>query len=165
MEWERLIAGLVAGLAPVLPQLLAVVAAVLVFTCPMPGRGPRLSQKPDPWRRFKYGTRRLVMSRAGDRCEGPVFLAWGRCRNRATEADHIYPWSRGGATSPRNGQALCAGHNRRKAAMKPPWWYVLALEHRRRSYFPPGNDVRVSAAMSAAELAAHATPSVGNLKP
>jgi hypothetical protein len=49
--------------------------------------------------------------------------------------------------------------------MKPPWWYVLALEHRRRSYFPPGNDVRVSAAMSAAELAAHATPSVGNLKP
>jgi hypothetical protein len=44
--------------------------------------------------------------------------------------------------------------------MRPPWWYVLSLERRRRSYFPEGVDVRVSAVMSAADLAAHAiTPS------
>jgi HNH endonuclease len=156
MDWGRLIPAIVAGLAPVLPQLLAVLAVVLVLRCPMPGRGPRLFQRADPWRLFKYETRRLVMSRAGNRCEGAVFLAWGRCRETATEADHVYPWSRGGPTSPRNGQALCSGHNRHKAAMQPPWWYLLSLENRRRSYFPPGEDVRVSAAMSVAELTSRA---------
>jgi len=35
----------------------------------------------------------------------------------------------------------------------PPWWYVLALEKRRRAYFPDGADVRVSAVMNKAELA------------
>lgn len=152
MDWGRLISTLAAGVAPVLPQLLAVLAAILVISRPLPGRGPRLFQRADPWRVFKYETRRQVMSRAGHRCEGAVFLAWGRCREAATEADHVYPWSRGGPTSPCNGQALCRGHNRHKAATKPPWWYVLSLEHRRRSYFPPGEDVRVSAAMSDREL-------------
>ncbi len=96
MDWGRLISTLAAGVAPVLPQLLAVLAAILVISCPLPGRGPRLFQRAGPWRVFKYETRRQVMSRAGHRCEGAVFLAWGRCREAATEADHVYPWSRGG---------------------------------------------------------------------
>jgi hypothetical protein len=158
VEWGDLFAGFVVGFGPVLPQFLSIVVVVFVLKCPMPGRGPRLAQDRDPWRRFKYETRRLVMSRAGDRCEGAVFLAWGRCSEPATQADHIYPWSGCGPTSPSNGQALCAGHNRHKGSMKPPWWYLLSLERRRRTYFPPGHDVKVSGAMSRAELASHTAP-------
>ena len=47
-----------------------------------------------------------------------------------------------------NGQALCKAHNRSKGASTPPWWYVLGLERRRRSYFPVDADVRVLAVMS-----------------
>jgi hypothetical protein len=96
MDWGRLIAALVAGVAPVLPQLIAALAAILVLSCPLPGRGPRMFQRTDPWRLFKFEARRLVMSRAGHRCEGAVLLALGRCRETATEADHVYPWSRRG---------------------------------------------------------------------
>lgn len=130
---------------------------MLVLTCPIPGRGPRLFQRQDPLRLFKGETRRVVMARAGGRCEGSAFLAWGRCRDDATEADHVYPWSRCGPTTLEDGQALCRGHNRHKAAMKPPWWYLLSLEHRRHSYFPLGADVRATATISAAELAEHAS--------
>lgn len=52
-----------------------------------------------------------------------------------------------------NGQALCKAHNRAKSSLTPPWWYVLALERRRRRYFPNDADVRVKARMSAAERA------------
>lgn len=155
MAWERILWAFVAGIGPVLPQLNLIFVAVLVLTCPIPGRGPRLRQRLDPWRLFKGEARRTVMDRAGDRCEGAVFFGWGRCTDAATEVDHVYPWSRGGPTMPGNGQALCRGHNRRKAAMRPPWWYVLSLEHRRRSYFPSDADVRVSGKASAGELAQH----------
>ena len=157
MDWARVVAALFAGLLPVLPTLLGIGAFLVVIGCPMPGRGPRLFQRQDPWRRFKYESRRVVMSRAGNRCEGAAFLVWGRCAEPAIEADHVYPWSRGGPTTLSNGQALCRGHNRRKGAWKPPWWYLLSLEHRRRSYFPPGTEVRVTASMSAADRDARAT--------
>jgi len=52
-----------------------------------------------------------------------------------------------------NGQALCKAHNRHKGNFRPPWWYVLGLERRRRSYFPAGAPVRVSAAIGADERA------------
>lgn len=96
------------------------------------------------------------MSRASGRCEGQVFLAWGRCREAATEADHVYPWSRGGPTVLSNGQALCSAHNRRKSNMRPPWWYVRALERRRAAYFPAGADLRVMARMNDVDRAARA---------
>ena len=54
----------------------------------------------------------------------------------------------------RNGQALCYSHNSRKGSMNPPWWYVPALEKRRRTYLPEGVDVRVSAVMSAGDVEA-----------
>ena len=157
MDWARVLAAVFAGLAPVLPTFLGITAFLFVIGCPMPGRGPRLFQRQDPWRRFKYEARRVVMSRAGNRCEGAVFLAWGRCAEPAIEADHVYPWSRSGPTTVSNGQALCRGHNRHKAAWKPAWWYLISLEHRRRSYFPPATDVRVMASMSTADLEARAT--------
>lgn len=156
MAWERVITAFFAGLAPVLPQLSLVVLAVLVLTFRIPGRGPRFFQRADPWRRFKGEPRRAVMDRAGGRCEGAIFLAWGRCSERATEVDHVYPHSRGGPTTLANGQALCRSHNRRKGAMRPPWWYLLSLERRRRAYFPSGTDVRVTATITDAELTEHA---------
>lgn len=154
MDWGLMLSTLTAAFVPVLPQFLGIVAFLVLLTCPVPGRGPRFLQRRDPWRRFKYQARRTVMARAGNRCEGAAFLAWGRCGDEATEADHVYPWSRGGPTIVSNGQALCSGHNRSKAAMRPAWWYLLSLERRRRTYFPPDADVKVSASMSAADLQA-----------
>lgn len=155
MTWEGILAAFVAGISPMLPQLAAIFVALLALVCPIPGRGPRLFQRRDRWRRFQGDARRAVMARAGGRCEGSVFLAWGRCPDKATEVDHVYPWSRGGPTVPANAQALCHGHNRSKGAMRPAWWYVLSLEHRRRRYFPPGAEVHVKAKLSALELAQH----------
>jgi hypothetical protein len=157
VDWDKFLTVLLTGLTPVLPQLAVLAAVIIVVGAPLPGRGPRLFQREDPWRRFKYGSRDVVMSRAGHRCEGAVFLVWGRCEEAVTEADHVYPWARGGPTVPSNGQALCRGHNKHKGAMRPPWWYLLSLEHRRRSYFPPGTDVRVLATFSDADRQARAS--------
>lgn len=143
--------AIAAGIQPWLP-LIAVVAIVwIVLTAPMPGRGPGLLRRRDPWRTFKFQARRSVMSRAGGRCEAPVFLAWGRCERLATDADHIYPWSKGGATIVSNGQALCRQHNRMKSNLTPPWWYVRGLERRRRNYVEGAADERVGAKMTPAD--------------
>jgi hypothetical protein len=147
VEWSPLLDGL----RPALPWLIALGVAFVVLTFPLPGRGPGPLSSRDPWRTFKYGARRAVMARAGDRCEGALLIAWVRCRDSAEDADHIYPWSRRGATVVSNGQALCRRHNRSKSSMTPPWWYVLTLERRRRGYFPVGADVRVQAGMSKAD--------------
>jgi len=156
MQWDKILASLLTGLIPVLPQFILIAAVIVVIASPLPGRGPRLFQRRDDWRRFKYGQRDVVMSRAGHRCEGAVFLVWGRCGEAAREADHVYPHARGGPTIPSNGQALCRGHNKHKGAMRPPWWYVLSLERRRHSYFPPGADVRVFATMSESDIQSRA---------
>lgn len=145
MMGEMLI-GTWRGVEPIVPMLIALVAVLVLLRAPLPGRGPR--GRRDQWRSFKYSARRDVMDRAGGRCEAAMFIVWGRCSGAATDADHVYPWSRGGPTIVSNGQALCREHNTRKGALAPPWWYVLGLERRRRSYFPPGARARVSARMS-----------------
>jgi hypothetical protein len=157
MQWDKFLASLLTGLLPVLPQFILIAAAMVVIACPLPGRGPRLFQRHDPWRRFKHVSRDVVMSRAGHRCEGATFLVWGRCTEDAVEADHVYPHSRRGPTVLSNGQALCRGHNKHKGSWSPAWWYLLSLEHRRRSYFPAGADVRVFATMTDTEIQARAT--------
>lgn len=139
---------------PVLPVVTPVGVTLAFLCCPMPGRGPRMLQGRDPWRGFRFATRRVVMERAGGRCEGALFFAWGRCRAAATDVDHVYPWSRGGPTVVGNGQALCRDHNRRKSNVRPPWWYVRALERRRTGYVPGGAEARVSARLDAAGMAA-----------
>lgn len=156
IDFENMLDGIVAGLAPVAPWLVSLAALAVVLRFPMPGRGAGLFSSRDPWRLFKYEARRHVMERAGGRCEGSVVLLWGRCGRVAVEADHVYPWSRGGATVPSNGQALCRDCNRSKSNVRPAWWYIIGLERRRRSYFPQGRDVRVSAAMTAADRALRA---------
>lgn len=157
MNWEALLSGVLRGLEPVLPWLIGIAAFALVVGCPLPGRGPGLSRRRDPWRGFKFEARRAVLARAGNRCEAALLLAWVRCQEPSQEVDHIYPWSRAGATVVSNGQALCRSHNRSKSNLTPPWWYVLSLERRRRKYYPTGEDVRVSGSMSAEGRAARAT--------
>lgn len=142
------------GIRPFLPILVPLAVLAVVLAMPLPGRGPRFFSRRDPWRGFKYGARRIVMERAGGRCEGAFIAGLGRCRQHAVEVDHIYPCSRGGPTIASNGQALCKSHNQRKSNMRPPWWYVRALERRRRAYFPADADLRVLARMSPADLAA-----------
>ena len=148
---------------PVVPWLIALTIFWIILSSPLPGRGPGFSRRRDPWRGFRFGARRAVMSRAGDRCEGSIFLAWGRCRRIAVEVDHVYPWRKGGPTIVSNGQALCRGHNRRKSSLTPPWWYVLSLERRRRGYFPMTEDVRVHASMSAVDREARKASSARKL--
>lgn len=154
-DWGSLLGALSAGVCPAAPFLVPVVVLLLVFAAPFPGRGPGL-QRRDPWRGFKHANRRRLLERAGGQCEAAFFLAWGRCSEPAEEVDHVYPWSRGGATVVTNGQALCRRHNRGKSNLRPPWWYVLSLERRRRGYFPEGEDVRVAAKMGASDKAARA---------
>lgn len=151
---HSVLVSLLDGLRSHLPLLVLLGSILALLTSPLPGRGPRLLQRRDPWRRYKFAARQAVVSRAAGRCEGPFLLAWGRCREPASEADHVYPWSRRGPTVVGNGQALCRTHNRRKSNLRPPWWYVVSLERRRRAYFPPGAETRVSGRLSADELAA-----------
>ena len=129
---------------PLVPWLVPLLVLVAVATWPMPGRGPRSSRR-DEYRSFKFENRRIVMARANGRCEAATFFIWARCRDKATEVDHIYPWSKGGPTIPSNGQALCHSHNRAKSNTTPAWWYVLGLERRRRTYVEDPSLVRVSA--------------------
>lgn len=65
--------------------------------------------------------------------------------------------------SPATVRHYAVGHNRHKGAMRPPWWYLLSLERRRHSYFPPGADVRVFATMSESDIEARATTPGKNL--
>jgi len=153
LNWHHVLSDFAHSIGPFVPWLVVVVIVLIVLFCPIPGHGPRMFQRRDPWRTFKYGARAAVFRRAGGRCEAPSLFVLGRCRRPAVEVDHIYPWSKGGATVLSNGQALCQAHNRHKANFRPPWWYVLGLERRRRSYFPVGEPVRVSAAMTNGERA------------
>lgn len=155
VDWGVLLDGLFEGIRPFLPILIPMIVLIAIAAVPLPGRGPGL-QGCDPWRGFKFEARRVVLTLAGHRCEGVLFLVWGRCRKPAEEVDHIYPWSKGGATIISNGQALCKNHNRAKSNGLPPWWYVLSLERRRGEYYPAGTSVRVSAALTAADKAARA---------
>jgi hypothetical protein len=153
--------SLLDGLHSMLPLLALIGVPLLFMTFRLPGRGPRIFQRRDPWRGFKFASRRTVLARAGGRCEHALFLVWGRCRAEASEVDHIYPWSRGGPTIVSNGQALCRKHNRRKSNLRPPWWYVLALERRREGYIPASTKTRVLARMNADEVAARQTGTDG----
>ena len=139
------------AIEPMAPMLVTMLVVGIALAAPFPGRAPH--GKRDPWRSFKYGARREVIERAGERCESQLVLMWGRCGEAATDADHVYPWSKGGPTVVSNGQALCRSHNARKGSRTPPWWMLVGLERRRKVYFPEGADPRVFARMNQSDRA------------
>ena len=130
--------------APVLMVVvaLAVFAAVWIVSRAAAAFASHGIQR-DPQRRFTPDQRGAILARCGHRCEHKPLL-WRRCGSAATHADHVMPWSRGGATSPSNGAGLCRRHNLLKAAIVPSAWYVWRLERRRSRYFPPGVRVEVA---------------------
>jgi 5-methylcytosine-specific restriction endonuclease McrA len=96
----------------------------------------------DPKRLFTATERMRCFQRAGNRCEHKALLL-PRCSRAPEAGDHVYPHSRGGATVMSNCQALCRAHNSRKSGRVPSALYLARLERRRRSYFPPGEPVKV----------------------
>lgn len=129
------------------PLLLLAIPAGIVFVVVASRRGQ--SPQLDPQRLFDAVQKDVARRRCGNRCEHKPLL-WKRCPGKAEEADHIYPWSRGGATSLGNLQYLCRRHNRRKSAWTPPRTYIWRLERRRRKYFPDGETVKVTWKLGAA---------------
>lgn len=66
---------------------------------------------PPDWAR----RRAKVLQRAGYRCEHVRADTGTRCRERATEVDHVVPHSQGGSDELGNLQALCSWHHVRKS--------------------------------------------------
>ncbi|MGY1728090.1 HNH endonuclease [Geodermatophilus sp. SYSU D01062] len=126
------------------PWLVALLALMTVSAVVRLVRGVIHGLHPrDPVRRFSQADKRVILGRAGHRCEHHSLID-GRCR--ATEdlqADHVHPHSRGGATSIGNGQALCPRHNKQKSARVPWNWELRRLARRRGAYFPPGTPTAV----------------------
>jgi hypothetical protein len=113
--------------------VIALVKAVGTVRAVVHGRHPR-----DPVRRFSRADRRVVLDRAGHRCEHHSLLD-GRCRaTEQLQADHVHPYSQGGVTAVENAQALCRRHNKQKSARVPWVWELRQLARRRAAYFPPG---------------------------
>ena len=108
--------------------------------CPLPGRGPRLFQRRDPWRGFKFAARRTVM----DRADGGKVLGFWRGDDAEPMQSRLtaYRWSRSGPTVSSNNQALYCAHNQRKSNLRPPWWYVLSLDRGRAGYMNSATDAR-----------------------
>lgn len=105
------------------------------------GRGRNVAT--DPNRLFKPAQKAEAARRCVDgRCEHKSPL-WFRCRTFGAHGDHIYPHSRGGATTMSNLQLLCPRHNLEKSATIPTSMYIWRLEKRRAKYFPADIDHRV----------------------
>lgn len=121
-----------------------VVAIVLAAGVALIIRSVRSSmpQQKDPQRMFTAAQRLRMFARCGNRCEHKS-PRWFRCTSAPSHGDHIYPYSRGGATSLSNGAGLCARHNLAKSNHIPSGFYIRRLERRRRRYFPPGEPVDV----------------------
>ena len=97
------------------------------------GKRPKARRWRDPVRFFTGRQKQAIYLRASKRCEHKPPL-WRRCPAPGTEADHVVPWSRGGATELWNAQLLCHHHNMRKSAHYPSLMYRWRLRRRRRRY-------------------------------
>lgn len=119
--------------------LLVIAAVIVALWVAGSSRGDRYAR--DPRRAFTPNQRLAASRRAGGRCEHSA-LGF-RCRQNGSHADHVVPWSRGGATELSNCQWLCQGHNLRKSNTVPSFVYLGRLERRRRRYFPAGEATQI----------------------
>ena len=122
------------------PAFWVLLVVLVVLWMARKARKARAPQN-DERRMFSGWQKQEAKRRAGGRCEHSR-LGF-RCHSPGEHADHIYPWSKGGATEMSNCQSLCATHNLRKSNSIPSHWYIFRLEKRRRRYFPDGTSPRV----------------------
>lgn len=98
------------------------------------------SEDPDRW--FSPDQRKNGHARAGNVCEYTHTKTGERCTNKSREADHFYPYSKGGTTTMQNLVAACTWHNQTKSARA--WEHEKdAIETRRKTYFPESIPVMV----------------------
>ncbi|MGO1851821.1 MAG: HNH endonuclease [Microbacteriaceae bacterium] len=109
------------------------IGVAVLLTPPRPPMGRRR----DPVRLYSSMQRTACFARCGQRCEGETVLGI-RCARQATQGDHWFPHSKGGATNARNLVGLCSRCNRRKSAHTPSRARTLRLIVRRRRYWPQG---------------------------
>ena len=138
------------------PALFLTAVAVVAIIAAVRAVRARMPVSQDPQRMYSSDQRKEAFRRAGGQCEYTGALPWSRCRKPAEHADHLYPWSRGGATTLVNCVASCARHNTSKGAKILPAWQVRALVRRRRHYFPAGVDTAVGEKY--ADVTASASP-------
>ena len=123
------------------PLGVGIAVLVLIIFIAVKARGGKRKAQTDQRRMFTSWQKQEAKRRAGGRCEHSS-LGF-RCKQPGQHADHIYPWSKGGATEMSNCQSLCATHNLQKSAMVPSPFYIHRLQRRRGRYFPTGTPVRV----------------------
>lgn len=121
---------------------LVILAGVLLFGGVASLARRRQTIQKDPQRAFSAAQRTAGFARCQNRCEH-ISLLGRRCKAQAVHGDHIWPHSRGGATTLANFAGLCARHNLVKGARTPSRMAIRRLERRRRAYFPPGQPVEV----------------------
>lgn len=124
------------------PRLAQGALAVVIVTALCLVAMTHRPRRRDPQRLFTASERAESFRRAQGRCEYDSWMLL-RCRRSAEHADHLHPWSRGGATTLRNCVAACARCNLRKSAKTLPRWRIHLIELRRGRYFPPGVDRRL----------------------
>lgn len=122
-------------LAPLLLVAAAVFAVWLAFNLPM--RAPRDVEWRDTRRAFTDSDREWIDTACQHRCENRFLFGLLRCRRRAEQLDHWWPWAKGGPTVRRNLVDLCAKCNRRKSARTPTRFATWMLYRARLRYFPP----------------------------
>jgi len=152
---DELRSAVLAQVPAVPPWVPLAVLALLVAGVAARRAGGRSNGQADPVRMYPSAMRAQVFARAGAQCEYTGW-AWQRCRAKAEHADHIMPWSKGGATSLQNGAASCAHHNTSKGAKLLTGRQTRALERRRRRYFPQGTPVKAGQRYGELDVAAPA---------
>lgn len=123
------------------PSLIVLGIIILIGALRRAALRTRQTQR-DPQRLFTVAQRSLGRDLAGGRCEHANLLGV-RCHRPGAHGDHIYPWSKGGATIQSNFAWLCAAHNLSKGARVPSALQIRALQRRRRRYYPDGVPVRI----------------------
>ena len=119
--------------------MLVVVPLLLLavwLACRMPMAKPDNPFDRDPRRLFTDSDREWIDSCCQHRCEHRYCFGLLRCRYRAQQLDHWYPYAKGGATSRTNLVDLCAKHNNRKSDHVPTRLQTWMLARARHSYFP-----------------------------